>query len=114
MFTAVGVSSLTGVTTLAVHIRLDSTAVTGHDILDPWSNIEDLDAQFVPWDPGVTEKRKFAEVATVVRSADSYTTNGNEHFVRGWLLRLSDVYQAKVFGFFQLNRFHGLLSVGTN
>jgi hypothetical protein len=114
MLTAIGVSSLTGVTTLAIHVRLDGAAVSGHHILDFWSNLDDLDAQLVPWNPGVTKKREFSEIATVVRSADSYTTNGNEHFVGGGLFWLSDVYQAKVLGFFQLNRFHGRETFSTH
>jgi hypothetical protein len=92
MLTAVGVSSLTGVTTLAIHVRLDGAAVSGHHILDLRSNLDDLDSEFMPGDPGITKKRKFSEIATVVGSADAYTLNGYQRFVRGGLSRFSDVY----------------------
>src|ERR1700759_1081457 len=114
MLTAVGVSFSTGVATLAVHVRLDGAAVSGRHIFDFRSNINDLDAQFVPGDPRGAIEGKFSEIAAIVRSADSYATNGHEHFIRTGLLRLSDLYHAKMFRFFQLNRFHWLLSVGTS
>src|ERR1700749_4678236 len=99
MLTAVGVSSLTGVTTLAVHIRLDGTAVSRHHILNLRSDIDDLDSQLVPWDPRVAKKRKFSEIAAIVGSTYSYTTNGHQRFVGGRHFRLTDVYQTKMLRF---------------
>ena len=75
MLTAVGVSSLTGVTALAVHIRLDGATVSGLHILNLWSDLDDLDSQLVTGDPGVAEERHLAQVAADVGAAGRSNTN---------------------------------------
>jgi hypothetical protein len=48
----------TGITSPAIHIRLDTASIANRDLAYSRTDFQDLYPQFVPWDPRESKKRK--------------------------------------------------------
>jgi len=113
VFAAIGEAAAAGVAFLAVEVRFDGAAVTRADMAYVFTDGNNLDAEFVSWDPGVGEEGHFAEVAAEVGATDPHAVDADEDFVGSGRGGFGDVDEFEVFGFGELDRFHwGLLKVG--
>jgi hypothetical protein len=95
-----------GVASLAIQIRLDRAAVsrlqTGHICPDS----EHFDAQFVPRDPRIAEKRKLAEIRGDIGPTNADAMHLDERFPRPRRRRLVDLDRLKPTGLLELDSFH--------
>jgi hypothetical protein len=74
---AVGVAAFARVALLAVDVGFHRATVAGLNILHVLTNRHDFNTKLVARDSRITEERHLAQVAAVVRSANSYTVDAN-------------------------------------
>ena len=71
-----------GVASLAIQIRLDGAAISRFDVRHVRADGENLDAQLMPRDPRITEKRKLPQVTGDIRAADADAMHANQCLTR--------------------------------
>lgn len=91
---------------LAIHVRLNGTAVAGLDVGDAIADGKDFDAEFVTGNARVAEERHLAEVAAVVGAANAHAMHGDERFAGGGLRGRGDFNLAELLRLFELDGFH--------
>ena len=93
---------------LAVDVRLDTAPITGPYVHHPRADRHHFDAEFVTWDPWVTEKRHLAEVAAVVGTADAHGVDANHRLAGTGRWRLRNIDKPKRLRAFEQQGLHGV------
>src|SRR5262249_36782440 len=71
VFAAVCAVAPASETLLAIHVRLDRAALAGLEVRHALPDCDDLDAEFVAGDAGITVEGHLAEIAADVGAADA-------------------------------------------
>jgi hypothetical protein len=109
---AIGVAATAGVTLLAVDVGLDGAAIARLDVGHVFADFENLDPEFVTGDAGVGKEGHFAEVAPEIGAADSDAIDADEDIIWPRGAGIVDVDDVEVFGFGELDGFHGKFKSG--
>jgi hypothetical protein len=91
MLAAVGEAPSARIALLAIDVRFHTASISHLNTRNPFSNRQDFDTQFMPWDPGIGKEREFSQVSAEIGSAHADTMDPNQHFARPGRLGFSDV-----------------------
>ena len=105
---AVGEATDARVARLAVDVGLDAAAVTGLHVRHARANGHHLDAEFVPRDPRITEKRHLPQEAPVVGAADAHRVDADHRLAGARRWRLRNVDEPKRLRAFEKQGLHGV------
>jgi hypothetical protein len=91
MLAAIGEAASARIALLAIDVGFNTASVSHLNIRNPFSNRQDFDTQFMPWDPGIGKEREFPQVSAEIGSAHADAMYPNQHFSRPGRIRFSNV-----------------------
>jgi hypothetical protein len=103
---AVGVSSATRMTALAVQVGLYAAPISRTHVRDPVADRHHFDTQFMPGNPRVGKEGHLAQVAAEVGTANAHLMDANHSLTRAGSRRFVDVDDPERSGLFQLDGLH--------
>jgi hypothetical protein len=82
VFATIGESPFAGITLTAVEVRLYAATVTDLQMLHTFTDLSNLNPQFMTRNAWECEKGKFSQIAPDVRATNTDTVNPHEGLVR--------------------------------
>src|SRR2546421_11902522 len=110
MFAAVRPPAAAGETVLAVHVRLDRTAVARPDVTNTGADGHNFHSEFVAGDSRVTVEGHLAQIPADVGAADADAVDADDGLARSRRGRLGDGDRAEPARLFELDGVHARLA----